>query len=209
MFDRDDHGGLRQFRKPTRWAWAFGYLGFAMGVSGTGSLFEYISTYVMGETQELPFEVGVIILSVLGAIAGFVFVVGCLCWTGTRGRWRLSQPSWISLAFASGTLYMAIARGVSAIGLSQYVPDPVIWVYVIGTPVALAYGVVMLAQEGRDYLPACPGCGHLLYYAGEKRCPECGRPFTISEIDMTHAVVGEDGVLRPRQEATDPDSNAT
>jgi hypothetical protein len=33
----------------------------------------------------------------------------------------------------------------------------------------------------------CPECGYLLVGLSEKRCPECGRPFTLEELGVTEA----------------------
>lgn len=33
--------------------------------------------------------------------------------------------------------------------------------------------------------PSCPGCGYCLIGLAEQVCPECGRPFTLEELDVT------------------------
>lgn len=32
--------------------------------------------------------------------------------------------------------------------------------------------------------PRCPGCGYVLYYAKDQSCPDCGRHFSLAEIDL-------------------------
>jgi hypothetical protein len=45
--------------------------------------------------------------------------------------------------------------------------------------------------------PRCPRCGYILYHAQGRRCPDCGRRFSLSELDLRLA--RWDGhVLRPR-----------
>lgn len=47
--------------------------------------------------------------------------------------------------------------------------------------------------------PACPACGYVLYYARNSRCPDCGRPFRVSELNMTLAAIGPKGILYPKR----------
>ncbi len=46
--------------------------------------------------------------------------------------------------------------------------------------------------------PRCGKCGYILYHASGGRCPECGGPFDVAEIDMRRATVDESGVIRPK-----------
>ncbi len=46
--------------------------------------------------------------------------------------------------------------------------------------------------------PACPQCGYVLYWARDRRCPECGRKFDLDKIDTTNAEVSASGILVPR-----------
>jgi hypothetical protein len=44
-------------------------------------------------------------------------------------------------------------------------------------------------------LGLCPGCGYNLYGLRERRCPECGRPFTFEEVGATPESLGFSGEL--------------
>jgi len=46
--------------------------------------------------------------------------------------------------------------------------------------------------------PTCPGCSYSLYYATDRRCPECGRHFDVKEVDMRLAE-WDGNILRPRE----------
>jgi hypothetical protein len=49
---------------------------------------------------------------------------------------------------------------------------------------------------GSPQEPYCPHCGYGLYYARDRACPDCGKPFRDTEVDMRLAK-WEDGVLKP------------
>lgn len=52
------------------------------------------------------------------------------------------------------------------------------------------------ANRSRPAEPRCPACGYVLYHAENQTCPECGRRFTLREID-TRRTEWKDGVLKP------------
>lgn len=53
-------------------------------------------------------------------------------------------------------------------------------------------------RRRREHDPRCGHCGYILYHASGGRCPECGQPFDINELDLKNATVAEDGIIRPR-----------
>ena len=48
--------------------------------------------------------------------------------------------------------------------------------------------------------PLCPQCGYSLYYVTRQRCPECGREFQLSELDLRLAE-WDSQILRPCTES--------
>lgn len=105
---------------------------------------------------------------------------------------------------------LAHASAIVWFGLPQ---TRLVWAYVhVGVSAALPVFAGLLAS-GQLFLielavcqairgsgtPMCPKCGYVLYYAENSRCPECGRFFCISEMDMSSAEVDAAGVLRPKR----------
>ncbi len=56
--------------------------------------------------------------------------------------------------------------------------------------------------------PRCPQCGYVLYYAQDRCCPDCGRPFQLSELDLRRARWNGD-VLTPWEKASTQDPTST
>ncbi len=70
----------------------------------------------------------------------------------------LSRPSPLALWFLIPFIFLCVLFWGHLIGLVVTVPN----------------------VPGR-----CPGCGYLLIGLPERRCPECGRPFTFKEVRRT------------------------
>jgi hypothetical protein len=63
---------------------------------------------------------------------------------------------------------------------------------ITGRPYLKTLGLLLLcwplrSLESRGH---CPKCDYYLYGLTEQRCPECGRPFTFKELDVTPAELG-------------------
>jgi hypothetical protein len=43
----------------------------------------------------------------------------------------------------------------------------------------------VIEEPAQPVGPSCPGCGYCLIGLAEHVCPECGRPFTLEELDVT------------------------
>jgi len=61
--------------------------------------------------------------------------------------------------------------------------------------IVTVFSITLLWSSARATLPKfvlqdgtlCPGCGYCLIGVTDKRCPECGRPFTYEELETTEA----------------------
>lgn len=118
-------------------------------------------------------------------ITGGVLVMGVLgfCLDRLRIDWR-----WVLLylvGYPSGVVLLAVW------GMQQNVFDVLLF-GCFGTYAAtimlLVGGVIWRLWHGKPLQePRCRGCGYVLYYATDQRCPECGQPFTREEIPPQQA----------------------
>jgi len=111
---------------------------------------------------------------------------------------RLSA-AWFPSGFALGAL---IEFGVISVWDTLLLVFLCVALGLYGIGIGGAATGVRIRRHGhrRPGEPCCPHCGYILYYATEHRCPECGRGFSIAEIDMSRAIVDEHGRLRPKAE---------
>lgn len=69
----------------------------------------------------------------------------------------------------------------------------------VGLQIALIVFIIRHHQARRTSQdPKCSKCGYILYHASAGRCPECGQPFDIDDLDLSRATIDEQGVIRPR-----------
>lgn len=188
--------------------------GFLIGIVAAPLGGAFLSAASRGEIRQLfaakEADVLVILLALLGIVPTCVFVLSTMAWSRGRGDWRLSARYCTLSAALLGAGYVLIAVPglmVSAMfGASDLPLCAGGLLYVLGVPFVLGYPYALLIRRARVDGPACPECGYLLYYAAGQRCPDCGRTFIVSEIDMTCAVIGSDGVLRPREEHSEAEA---
>lgn len=174
----------------------------------------------------------IILCLILGAVGGvliYAALLGLLAWyysaasgsaTSTiisiLGLGSFLLPTMWSMAL--GWMFRRIPAWVIPMGLS--VPPAVVaWLrFSDEIPMAscflllLAGAMYALGLPGAYYAilkfrpacePKCPHCGYNLYYAVSMRCPECGRPFTLKEVDLRLAQ-WDGSVLRPPSDPTSP-----
>jgi hypothetical protein len=55
--------------------------------------------------------------------------------------------------------------------------------------------------------PECPACGHVLYYAENHRCPDCGRCFQFREVSLQNAEIRDEVLYRKPSVAQPRDSS--
>jgi hypothetical protein len=71
---------------------------------------------------------------------------------------------------------------------------------VLVAPIVFGVLTVRLTAQPLQGPPLCPKCRQILYYARNKRCPECGRRFRLGSVNMSHAEVTTGGVLIPKSD---------
>lgn len=80
----------------------------------------------------------------------------------------------------------------------------VFWLIVVGSVSAIGWWTWrQLERQNRKLCePVCPECGYVLYGVKEHRCPDCGRPFALTELNVTLLRIDEEGRLQPRETKT-------
>lgn len=100
----------------------------------------------------------------------FVGLIGLLAW-GAKWVGRDSSLYGIYVSFGACILLLVATLGEAAVLTNQGV-HLVVWQLL----------TCRLADDRRE--PYCPRCGYCLLFLPERRCPECGRPFTLREIGV-------------------------
>lgn len=178
-------------------------LGFFAGVFIVGSIINYVEIYVLGHSDQVwgskqaNFELGTLAVGFLGVAGNLIFAVPAVIYSYWRGRHRFSHLNCASLAVAAGMGCVLLVLLLHYLAWSPSISLPC----QLLAPALLGFLYTLIVQEPWTDLPLCPKCGYLLYYADERRCPECGRGFSLNEINMKNAVADGNGVLRPMSEA--------
>ncbi len=136
--------------------------------------------------------------------AGLIVVTLIVRRRAPTGKWRQ-----VGQVLPVTTLVMA---GMTLLGWLWYLADRYHWDVrwqlafagigffgIVGSHLAwLAASTYKEVRKRRENDPKCSNCGYILYHAAGGRCPECGQPFDISELNLERATIDKDGIIRPR-----------
>lgn len=91
-------------------------------------------------------------------------------------------------------LFIAASAFMTVLAIMASPAETLAWlgILVAGTPAYYLWRWLVPAEAAK---PAgmCPGCGYHLYGLRDRRCPECGRPFSFEEVCSTPESLGFEG----------------
>lgn len=199
-----DASAARPVQRTVMWQRGTYALGFLVGIMAGLLAIVCVSSRFNFGLSDIGRGLG--LSSAFGLVPTLIFSAFVMDLGRDRGSLCLSGRRCTFLAVLAGIIFLGVgvllAVGLRALGVLEGRPMlACLLSYYLGVPAVLAHLYVLLIQQRQTHEPECPGCGYLLYHVQDRRCPECGRVFTPADIDMTHAVMGDDGVLRPKDES--------
>lgn len=95
---------------------------------------------------------------------------------------------------------MGISRTTGAFGPNADLVTAGAWLFVLATTAAVGWWTWRDLQAKNRKLaePLCPQCGYVLYGVKDFRCPDCGRPFAMAELNVNLVRLDEEGRLQPK-----------
>lgn len=91
-------------------------------------------------------------------------------------------------------------RRIIYVGLSRPLEGSVALLVLLGGTAGIGLWTArrLRAQNRRLAEPVCPQCQYVLYGVQGRRCPECGEPFNLDEVNMNLVQLDEQGRLQPK-----------
>ncbi len=154
-------------------------IGFAIAGAAVGAAAAITRPYL--RYNGVPYDAMIALFVLLPALS----LTSLATLRRVRWRWNLFQ-----FGAEQAALTVAFALGITALLLRVF-SDLVEVMAAYFAVVFIGGGVLYVVWQWFFPLPRlgpyCPACDYCLIGAGERQCPECGRPFTLDELGLTEA----------------------